>query len=163
MKTKYVKTFEAYRLDEVKHNTRFGEWSVTREDEHSIKLVNQETMDDLYVHKDGSKFSASWKKLGVEDKSLKRVMDKIIKIDESLNESLKQDAENIIMKVFKHEKSGELEYDKLEDAVVMLTKGNPSQKKRDFIKETLIGMINDKKVKSHLATGNHKHPYYTLK
>lgn len=59
---------------------RFGNWAVTREDEHKIKLVNQDTMDELYVHKEGNKYSASYKRSGISDTSLQKVMDKVLKL-----------------------------------------------------------------------------------
>ena len=68
-------------------NTRFGDWSVTREDANSIKLVNQETMDDILVHKtDNSrlqKYETSYKKRRIIQPSLKKLMDSVIKLDES--------------------------------------------------------------------------------
>jgi len=75
-------------LDESQNGKKFGDWAVTREDDHKIKLVNQTTMDELYVHKEnnGRKYSASWKKRGIEGSSLKKVMDSVLKLGESMNE-----------------------------------------------------------------------------
>jgi Ca2+-binding EF-hand superfamily protein len=71
-------------------NNRFGDWSVTREDVNSIKLVNQETMDDILVHKtDNSrlqKYETSYKKRRIIQPSLKQLMASVIKLDESINE-----------------------------------------------------------------------------
>jgi len=81
-------------IREVKINTRFGDGSVTQEDEHTIKLVNQETMEDLYVHKSvkGGLLSTSYKKRRIlQKKTLKDIMSAVQKLDESLNESKKQD------------------------------------------------------------------------
>ena len=70
---------------------KFGDWLVTREDEKfgtkHIKLVNQNTMDDLYVYKSNGKFEVSYKKRRIVKPSLKQVMISVLKLGESVNEA----------------------------------------------------------------------------
>lgn len=74
--------------ESVNEAKKFGDWSVTREDENQIKLVNQNTMDDLYVHKSNGKFEVSYKKRRIVQPSLKQVMISVLKLGESVvNES----------------------------------------------------------------------------
>lgn len=60
---------------------KFGNWSVTREDENQIKLVNQNTLDDLYVHKSKGKFEISYKGNRIIKPSLKQAMNSVLKLD----------------------------------------------------------------------------------
>lgn len=74
---KHINKFESV-VNEAK---KFGNWSVTREDENQIKLVNQNTLDDLYVHKSKGKFEISYKGKRIIKPSLKQIMVSVLKLD----------------------------------------------------------------------------------
>lgn len=81
MKKSELRKLIKEELLKLNENKRFGDWSLTHADEHTRKMVNQSTMDTIYVHIDGNKYEVSYKGRRIIQPSLKLAMDRVIALD----------------------------------------------------------------------------------
>ena len=102
------------------------------------------------------------KKLPKTTRDIHKFLDDMFSKNESVNESVENDVEKIILKAFKHQRDGELEYDEIEDAVLMMTKGDGSSEKRAMIKKVVNNMFRKHTLMKYLSNRKHKNNFYRI-
>ncbi len=134
-------------------NESLNEMAVFSIDDLAPDLIPKKQLHNEPLHKDLVKvINSVFKKYGINS----------IKLKENITESIETDVVKSIIRVLKQTREDGMYYDDVLQNTLMQTKGDPSDEKSEIIKKTFIKLINKGKIKSHLATGKWKHPYYSL-